>query len=80
MVINFLSNNVNPGHWFLHCHIEVQQLEGMAVIINEALEDQTAPPPGINTCGDFTYTTSEYFLNHKEIPMEMYTRKGYMRY
>ena len=80
VVINFLSNN--PGHWFLHCHIEVHQLEGMAVIINEALEDQADPPPGISTCGDFTYTTSEYLRNHKEIPMEMYTwKKRYnMRY
>uniref|UniRef100_A0A1X7SEA3 Plastocyanin-like domain-containing protein n=1 Tax=Amphimedon queenslandica TaxID=400682 RepID=A0A1X7SEA3_AMPQE len=25
----------NPGWWFLHCHIEVHQLEGMGVIINE---------------------------------------------
>ena len=80
VVINFLSNN--PGHWFLHCHIEVHQLEGMAVIINEALEDQADPPPGISTYGDFTYTTSEYLQNHKEIPMEMYTwKKRYnMRY
>ncbi len=23
----------NPGYWFLHCHIEVHQLEGMALII-----------------------------------------------
>ena len=45
VVINFLSNN--PGHWFLHCHIEVHKLEGMAVIINEAFEDQAAPPPGM---------------------------------
>ena len=63
VVINFLSNN--PGHWFLHCHIEVHQLEGMALIINEALEDQAAPPAGISTCGDFVYTTSQYFRYHK---------------
>ena len=63
VVINFLSNN--PGHWFLHCHIEVHQLEGMALIINEALEDQAAPPAGISTCGDFVYTTNQYFRYHK---------------
>ena len=25
----------NPGYWFLHCHIEPHQMEGMSVIINE---------------------------------------------
>ncbi len=71
VVINFLSNN--PGHWFLHCHIEVHQLEGMALIINEALEDQAPPPPGISTCGDFVYTAREYFRYHRPTPIEMYT-------
>lgn len=72
VVINFVSNN--PGHWFLHCHIEVHQLEGMALIINEALQDQAPSPPEISTCGDFTYTASEYYKNHKDIPIEMRAR------
>ena len=25
----------NPGWWFFHCHIEIHQLEGMAVVIKE---------------------------------------------
>ena len=50
VVINFLSDN--PGYWFLHCHIEVHQLEGMAVILNEA--GTLGPPPsGMNKCGNF---------------------------
>ena len=65
VVINFKSNN--PGHWFLHCHIEVHQLEGMALIINEALQYQTPPPEGISTCGDFTYTMDKYLKNHKAV-------------
>ena len=32
-VIRFIVDN--PGWWFLHCHIEVHQLEGMAVVIKE---------------------------------------------
>ena len=32
-VIRFLANN--PGWWLLHCHIEIHQLEGMAVVIKE---------------------------------------------
>jgi len=52
VVINFISDN--PGYWFMHCHKESHQLEGMAAIINEALECQGEPPPGMNKCGDFT--------------------------
>ena len=55
VVINFISDN--PGHWFLHCHIEGHLLEGMALIVNEASEEQQKlkPPPGIEKikCGDF---------------------------
>ena len=53
VVINFISDN--PGHWFLHCHIEGHLLEGMALIVNEASEKQPKPPPGIEKikCGDF---------------------------
>ena len=32
-VIRFIVDN--PGWWFLHCYIEVHQLEGMAVVIKE---------------------------------------------
>ena len=60
VVINFLSNN--PGHWFLHCHIEVHQLEGMAIIVNEAFEQQKSLiiPESMNKCGDFELTLDEY--------------------
>ena len=53
VVINFISDN--PGHWFLHCHIDGHLLEGMALIVNEASEQQPKPPPGIEKikCGDF---------------------------
>ena len=32
-VIRFLADN--PGWWLLHCHIEIHQLEGMAVVVQE---------------------------------------------
>ena len=32
-VIRFVVDN--PGWWFLHCHIEIHQLEGMAIVIKE---------------------------------------------
>lgn len=59
-MINFKSDN--PGHWFLHCHIEVHQLEGMALIVNEAEEQwkKLTLPEGINKCGDFSSSTKQY--------------------
>lgn len=52
VIISFISDN--PGYWFLHCHIEVHQLEGMAVIINEAENMQEDAPASIlqNQCGN----------------------------
>lgn len=52
VIISFISDN--PGYWFLHCHIEVHQLEGMAVIINEAENRQRNAPGSIlrNKCGN----------------------------
>ena len=60
VVINFLSDN--PGYWFMHCHIEVHQVQGMAVIINEAPEEQKLldVPDGLNMCGDFYLDSTEY--------------------
>ena len=57
VVINFLSDN--PGQWFLHCHKELHQLEGMALIVNEALEEQPNPPDGLNKCGDVDMSYNE---------------------
>ena len=49
----------NPGWWFLHCHIEVHQLEGMGLIINEG-EEKTTPPEGMYECGNFSLTPNEF--------------------
>ena len=50
VVINFISDN--PGWWFLHCHIEMHQLQGMALIVNEISDRKLRPPKGLNKCGD----------------------------
>ena len=71
-VINFISDN--PGHWFLHCHIEVHQLEGMALIVNEAFDQQQdlSPPNWINKCGDVGLSVKEYeALRSPTSPSEM---------
>ena len=52
VVIAFQADN--PGYWFMHCHMEVHLLEGMAVIVQEYPDDQQRSPPyGINDIGDF---------------------------
>ena len=60
VVINFISNN--PGYWFLHCHIEAHQLEGMAVLVNEAPIEQKwlEVPEGLNKCGNFHISMEKY--------------------
>ena len=60
VVINFLSDN--PGYWFLHCHIEVHQLEVMAIIVNEAPHEQSQlqPPKEMNKCGDVEISVQTY--------------------
>ena len=51
----------NPGYWFLHCHIEVHQLEGMGVLIEEYSSVQhKGPPEGINNIGNFRWEINDY--------------------
>lgn len=58
VVMHFISDN--PGFWFLHCHIEPHQLEGMALVINEAQAEQNPPPHGMRSCGNFTWSIEEF--------------------
>ena len=51
VVINFISDN--PGWWFLHCHIEIHQLQGMALIVNEISDEPLRAPRGMKMCGDY---------------------------
>ena len=62
VAINFISDN--PGYWFLHCHIEDHQMQGMALIMNEAPEEQRKfdIPENFNKCGDFTLSMEEYMM------------------
>ena len=62
-VVYFRSNN--PGYWFLHCHIEVHQLEGMAVVINEAPNRHNSPPLNIGQCQPFTWSVSDFLKKER---------------
>ena len=51
----------NPGYWFLHCHIESHQMEGMSVIINELPSKQNCPPSELALkCGDFNWNVNSF--------------------
>ena len=51
VVIRFTVDN--PGWWFLHCHIEIHQLEGMSAVIKEL---QSGTYKGTHNCVMFCYT------------------------
>ena len=59
VAVSFTADN--PGYWFLHCHIEVHQLEGMGVLIEEYPHTQhRVPPEGINRVGNFRLNISDF--------------------
>ena len=59
----------NPGYWFLHCHIESHQMEGMSVIINELPSKQNCPPSELALkCGDFNWNVNSFIVK-VEFPM-----------
>lgn len=62
-VVQFRSNN--PGYWFLHCHIDIHQREGMVLIMREAVDKIHSPPDGMKSCGTFLWDLPD-FLTHTE--------------
>ena len=48
--VRIIANN--PGYWFLHCHIEPHQMEGMAVLINESKINLPANAANMAWCGN----------------------------
>ena len=52
----------NPGIWNMHCHIELHNLDGMQMLINESFNEIPAPPPGFPEC--HSYPPKPYRLRH----------------
>lgn len=50
----------NPGYWFLHCHVEIHQLSGMAVALKENVDSASTPPENLFKCGDFEFSVNEF--------------------
>ncbi|XP_077977301.1 uncharacterized protein LOC144432878 [Glandiceps talaboti] len=58
-IIRFKADN--PGWWFVHCHIEIHQVEGMAMMLKEGNTEEMNPvPKGFKTCGNFKWTSEEF--------------------
>ena len=51
----------NPGIWFMHCHVENHQAEGMEVIINEAQPHQNPSPAKMRQYGNYGLTLQEFY-------------------
>ncbi|XP_053377578.1 uncharacterized protein LOC128547895 [Mercenaria mercenaria] len=51
VVIRFISDN--PGMWFLHCHIDLHNTNGMGMVININPGNHPKLPTGFPTCGNF---------------------------
>ena len=49
------------GWWFMHCHLEQHQIQGMALILQEGEDDyMNRPPDAFPTCGSFEWSEAEF--------------------
>ena len=49
-MVRFVSDN--PGMWFLHCHIDLHNTNGMGMVIDEG-DTKPSIPAGFPTCRNF---------------------------
>lgn len=48
----------NPGIWNMHCHIELHNLDGMQMLLNESFSEVPTPPSDFPAC--HSYPSSPY--------------------
>ena len=58
VVLQFRANN--PGFWFLHCHVELHQREGMALVMREAVDRMNSAPKEMETCVNFVWDIAAF--------------------
>ena len=58
VVVQFRSDN--PGYWLSHCHMELHQREGMALVIREAVDKIMEPPDEMETCNSFIWDVHDF--------------------
>ncbi|XP_041347612.1 laccase-1-like [Gigantopelta aegis] len=51
VVIRFRADN--PGLWFLHCHIDLHNTNGMAMLVNETFNMQPTAPKSFPRCRSY---------------------------
>ena len=56
VLIRFVADN--PGWWFLHCHLQMHQLFGMAMVVAENIDKMPSPPDSFTTCGNVPFPSS----------------------
>ncbi|XP_063411049.1 uncharacterized protein LOC134693965 [Mytilus trossulus] len=58
VVIRIVADN--PGYWYFHCHIELHNVDGMALVLQEGNRTQLHTlPDNFRTCGDFVLKDNE---------------------
>ena len=58
VVVQFCSDN--PGYWLFRCTIELQQREGMVLIIREDMDNINSPPEEMKTCDSFIWDVQDF--------------------
>ena len=70
----------NPGLWNMHCHIELHNLDGMQMLINESFTEVPPPPPGFPECHSYPpnpYRQSQIETTTKKTIVNKEEREGY---
>ena len=58
VVIRFRT--MNPGLWFIHCHLASHAIEGMGFYFFEATDKIPPLPNDFPKCGDFSFSAAQY--------------------
>nr|UCK81628.1 laccase-1 [Arenicola marina] len=59
VVVRFKADN--PGFWFLHCHTEFHNEEGMSLFLQVgSTSDMNKPPDNLHQCGNFELSKEEF--------------------
>ena len=64
VVVQFRSDN--PGYWLFHCHNEIHQREGMALVIREDVDNIKSPPEEMETCNSFIWDIHDFMASLEE--------------
>ncbi|XP_014787383.1 uncharacterized protein LOC106881494 isoform X1 [Octopus bimaculoides] len=56
----------NPGLWFMHCHIELHNINGMALFLNESFAHLPEMPDNLPVCHSFRKPVYDHRQKQKE--------------